>query len=113
MNYVALGIGMDIQLVSREGSQFLSEHKFKIVLLEWSPDERFLASSSLGGEYIVWHVGSLKMTLFRVSLSRITQVYFEPYSKLVYELDRKGNFDIRDSATNKRLFSVKGSSWDD
>jgi len=113
MNYVALAVGIDIQLVNREITQFLSKHKFKISLLQWSPDERYLASSSLGGEYIVWHIPTLKTVLFRASISRVVQVYFEPETKLVYELDRKGNFDIRHAPDNKRLFSLKGASWSD
>jgi len=113
MNYVALAIGVDIQLVSRDISQFLSKHSFKISMLQWSSDERYLASSSLGGEYIIWHIPTLNVVLFRASISRIVQVYFEPEAKLIYELDRKGNFDIRNSAGNKRLFSLKGASWGD
>lgn len=113
MNYVALGIGFDIQLISQNMSQFLSKHKFKISMLQWSSDERYLASVSFGGEYIIWHVATEKILQFRADISRIIQVYFEPDTKLIYELDRKGNFDIRNSSSNKSLFSVKGSSWGD
>ena len=84
MKYVALGIGIDIQLVSHEISQFLSQHKFKVIMLQWSSDEQYLASSSLGGEYIVWDIPTRKMVMFKAGISRIVQVYFEPNTKLVY-----------------------------
>ena len=94
-------------------SQFLSQHKFKVIMLQWSSDEHYLASSSLGGEYIVWDIPTRKMVMFKAGISRIVQVYFEPDTKLVYELDHKGNFEIRNTANDKQLFLVKGSCWDD
>lgn len=82
-------------------------------MLQWSDDERYLASASFGGEYTIREVPSLAVVMFQAVISRIKQVYFQPESQLVFELDRKGNFEVKSRTSNKRIFTAKGSAWGD